>query len=127
MDEASLSEVTNEVDSKEVARARASAKISFIAQSYDIGIEKPDGGIFDAARRLALAERCLPEGDLRAEECIHIGDDEAKDYWGAKGAGWGAVLLQRGKGKEEDSRGEGRERGIGRDTIIRSLDELDLC
>lgn len=60
--------------------------------------------------------------ELREDECVHIGDDAERDYWGAKGAGWGAVLIRRdgvggggwvGRGQERGRVGRGQEGGGG--------------
>lgn len=83
---------------EERAEQKKAAEIAFVALSYDVGVEKPHRKMFDAARCLAGGPR---EGELRADECVHIGDDTEKDYWGARDAGWGAVLVRR----------EGKERG----------------
>jgi hypothetical protein len=71
--------------------------IDFVALSYDVGHEKPDHHIFDAATSLleeTLAEHA--EG-LRANdfEKLYLGDDLEKDYFGALAAGWYPVLIDR--------------------------------
>ena len=63
--------------------------INFVTLSYDVGSEKPHSSIFDAARALAA------EKDVPADECLHVGDDLEKDYYGARDAGWSALLLDR--------------------------------
>lgn len=132
------------------------AEISFVALSYDVEVEKPHVGIFDAARWLArrceeggrvggggVSETGFKEGqgkgELRPEECVHIGDDVEKDYWGARDARWNAVLVQRTGGQENSQEGKSRreegceeqdkrrgKRQVTRDTIT-TLDQLELC
>ncbi|KAH5456819.1 hypothetical protein HBI30_073220 [Parastagonospora nodorum] len=80
--------------------------IDFVALSYDVGHEKPDHHIFDAATSLldkTLAEQA--EG-LRANdfEKLYLGDDLEKDYFGALAAGWYPVLIDR-KGVMDRARG----------------------
>ncbi|KAI9032863.1 HAD-like domain-containing protein [Phycomyces nitens] len=61
----------------------------FVTLSVDIGHEKPDKNIFEVARRT--------NGDVPPRDCLHVGDTERKDYYGALNAGWNAVLLDREK------------------------------
>lgn len=60
--------------------------INFVIMSYDVGSEKPESKIFDAAKRILPGE----------ERFLHVGDDVHKDYYAAKRAGWEGVLLDRG-------------------------------
>ncbi|ORY99008.1 HAD-like domain-containing protein [Syncephalastrum racemosum] len=60
----------------------------FVLPSNVAGYEKPDAEIFEAARHL-VDPTVLPE------HILHVGDDIEKDYYGAKKAGWHAVLLKR--------------------------------
>lgn len=64
--------------------------IKFVVMSYDVGSEKPDREIFDAARALGSVNGGFEN------ECLHVGDDVQKDYQGAKDAGWNSLLLDRG-------------------------------
>ena len=64
--------------------------IQFIALSYDVGHEKPDRRIFDAAKEVVSAKQ-----DLDCQY-IHIGDDLNKDALGASAAGWRGLVLDRG-------------------------------
>ncbi|MFN3683187.1 MAG: HAD family hydrolase [Fimbriimonadaceae bacterium] len=58
-----------------------------VLASLEIGVEKPDEGIFRAAEsRLGLPP----------EEILHVGDHPVDDYEGAVRAGWHALLLDRG-------------------------------
>jgi FMN phosphatase YigB (HAD superfamily) len=71
--------------------------IDFVVQSYDVGHEKPDRRIFDAATSL-LSETLANEGKgVSADdfEKLYIGDDLENDYLGARAAGWDAVLIDR--------------------------------
>lgn len=63
--------------------------ISFVVLSYDVGFEKPDRRIFDAAMRFG--------GTTRNEnDCfIHVGDELTKDARAAEGAGWDSIWLDR--------------------------------
>jgi FMN phosphatase YigB (HAD superfamily) len=71
--------------------------IEFVVQSYDVGYEKPDPRIFDAAT--SMLENFLAEDEqgLSAEdfEQLYVGDELENDFDGATGAGWHAVLLDR--------------------------------
>jgi HAD superfamily hydrolase (TIGR01549 family) len=65
-----------------------SAFLDAVIASADIGIEKPDGGIFnEAVRRL----------DVAPSRIAHIGDLPNDDFSGAVGAGFNAILIDRGK------------------------------
>ena len=64
-----------------------SAFLDAVIASADIGIEKPDGGIFnEAVRRL----------DVAPSRIAHIGDLPNDDFSGAVGAGFKAILIDRG-------------------------------
>lgn len=60
-----------------------------IIVSADIGIEKPDAGIFRAAE-VALGHS--------PESCMHVGDSRHHDLAGARGAGWSAILVRNDSG-----------------------------
>jgi FMN phosphatase YigB (HAD superfamily) len=71
--------------------------IDFVVLSYDVGHEKPDRQMFDAAT-LLLSEMPADEGgqlDPDDFQKLYVGDDLEKDYHGAIGAGWDSVLLDR--------------------------------
>ena len=78
-----------------------SADIDLVVLSYDVGVEKPDRLIFDAAMDLYLqtCRQMHPErdgvGGERPVEMVHVSDDIGKDVLGVRDAGWGAVLLNR--------------------------------
>lgn len=75
--------------------------IDFHCMSYDVGVEKPDSRIFDAAKHmlrqiLAIRDgKTLAEAELDVETWrkVYVGDEYAKDVTGAKNAGWNPVLL----------------------------------
>ena len=56
----------------------------FVLTSYEVGCEKPDPRIFEAALKKV--------NEVNKEEIIHIGDDVRLDYFGAKSMGWQALL-----------------------------------
>lgn len=92
--------------------------VAFTILSYDVGVEKPGRGIFDAARD--LFRRMRLDGEEREEEgeveLVHVGDDLEKDVFGAREAGWRSVLLDReGKyvGDERIGEGEGMVKRVG--------------
>lgn len=61
--------------------------------SSEVGIEKPDAGIFRAAERALGAAPA---------ECLHIGDSRKHDIEGARAAGWRALLVLHAAGPAED-------------------------
>ena len=65
--------------------------IDFHCLSYDVGAEKPDKRMFDAAEE--MLRRVAPDEDAQSWHKVHVGDEHAKDVVGALGAGWDAVLL----------------------------------
>ena len=75
--------------------------IDFHCMSYDVGVEKPDKQIFNAAESM-LAQiistrnrRSLSEAKSEAEKWqkVYVGDDHSKDVVGSANAGWNPVLL----------------------------------
>ncbi|KAM0204112.1 hypothetical protein ACHAQI_010049 [Fusarium lateritium] len=75
--------------------------IDFHCMSYDVGVEKPDKCIFNAAE-LMLAQiisarngKSLREAEADAEswQKVYVGDDYSKDVIGSANAGWNPVLL----------------------------------
>lgn len=64
--------------------------INFVTMSYDVGFEKPDSRIFDAARELGSIGK---DRILDPSECIHVGDNVKKDFEAAQEAGWKAILV----------------------------------
>lgn len=80
--------------------ANVDEDISFVVLSYDVGYEKPDRQMFDAAKQ--LLKETLAEDSENTElqpvdqfEILHIGDELEKDYFGAKNAGWNALMIDR--------------------------------
>ena len=71
--------------------------IQFLTLSYDVGFEKPDRRIFDAAKRIVNFGE-----DLQCKH-IHIGDDLDKDARGAEAAGWEGVILDRDNKHENEA------------------------
>ncbi|KAL9094738.1 MAG: hypothetical protein Q9165_003008 [Trypethelium subeluteriae] len=78
--------------------------IDFVVLSYDVGVEKPNPGIFEAARLAAQA--FLEIEDQKDLMAIYVGDELKKDVVGAAYADWEAVLLDR------NGEYEGSETGI---------------
>ena len=64
--------------------------VDFVILSYDVGHEKPDGQMFDAAKQVADAIVSRDQLDI---EYVHVGDEWGKDYTAAKAAGWKAIYL----------------------------------
>ena len=93
-------------DTSLAADARSRNHIDFNCMSYDVGIEKPDRLIFDAAESMASeilhAENRLEDEHMAATKTtpallkIFVGDEFEKDVLGALGAGWHAVQLHDG-------------------------------
>jgi putative hydrolase of the HAD superfamily len=75
--------------------------MQFLTFSKNVGHEKPNQKIFEAALREAEPWLCLGKADaleadpLKPEEILHIGNDYQKDFVGATEAGFHAVLLDR--------------------------------
>ncbi|KAI5788393.1 HAD-like domain-containing protein [Geopyxis carbonaria] len=63
----------------------------FVTLSYEVGYEKPDRRIFDAASRAGERVVKLNPWD-KWEDRLHIGDDIVKDVRGARNAGWRGLL-----------------------------------
>lgn len=79
------------------AEAASEDDISFVVLSYDVGVEKPQREIFDAAVK-SFEETLRGRGDgLQAEdfEKLYVGDSLEHDVFGAKRAGWKALKLDR--------------------------------
>ncbi|KAG1716631.1 hypothetical protein ID866_509 [Astraeus odoratus] len=72
--------------------------------SEEVGIEKPHSEIFRMAHEDGTAEG----RDLRADQCVHVGDELHCDYYGARDAGMHALLLRR---PGPDGEGEHKEEG----------------
>ena len=116
--------------------------IDFVALSYDVGHEKPDRRIFDAATAtLASTIEAAPAsaglGCVDDYEKLYVGDSVTNDYFGAIAAGWHAVRVDRSAGVMERGGGEEVWRNEPLETklvryegkrrkmrIVRGLDEL---
>jgi ribonucleotide monophosphatase NagD (HAD superfamily) len=106
-----------------------------VALSYDVGHEKPDRRIFDAATEMLAETVASKDKGLTINDFdkLYVGDDLEKDYDGAKAAGWYAVLLDRGGVMKEAKKfrfgqvgmedQEGKERKV---LMARSLNDLEL-
>ncbi|KAL6268694.1 hypothetical protein P5V15_001822 [Pogonomyrmex californicus] len=86
---------------------------SFVLTSYDLGIEKPSLPIFEEALRLV---KYFQEKEILPQEAMHIGDRVDNDYFGAKSAGWNALLI-----KHHNEVNEGT---VPKEDIFESLKEL---
>ena len=69
--------------------AKGSFDIDWVTLSYDVGAEKPNRSIFDAAEKKSAITR-----DSKSLFC-HVGDNLSEDYHGALEAGWESFLLDR--------------------------------
>ncbi|KAK5147145.1 hypothetical protein LTR04_000913 [Oleoguttula sp. CCFEE 6159] len=82
------------------ALASADDDISFVVLSYDVGHEKPDRRVFDAAQNLLreMLSDSPKSGDFDTAEdfdLVYVGDDLEKDVLGAEDAYWKALLIDR--------------------------------
>jgi FMN phosphatase YigB (HAD superfamily) len=73
-------------------------ELQFQCFSKDFGLEKPDSRFYFAAMK--QAELHIPKSELREDpllpsHILHIGNDFAKDFEGARRAGMHALLLDR--------------------------------
>ncbi|KAH8067801.1 N-acylneuraminate-9-phosphatase [Aureococcus anophagefferens] len=83
---------TAEEPAGRAADAWAPDHFSFFASSSDLGVEKPDAGIFEAALERA---RFWCGADLAPHEVLHVGDSFECDYLGARAFGFQALHLDR--------------------------------
>lgn len=88
------------------------ALLDFVTLSYDVGCEKPDIGIFNAAR--IVGHQRAGGGSAGVWRYVHVGDDLVKDYQGAESAGWKGILVDRITKKKL---GESK-------VIVKGLDEI---
>lgn len=70
---------------------QADSNIDFVIMSFDVGHEKPDRRIFDAADMMLKADGKAV--DSTAWQKIYVGDEYGKDIVGAGDAGWNAILI----------------------------------
>ncbi|KAF5675843.1 putative hydrolase [Fusarium heterosporum] len=75
--------------------------VDFHCMSYDVGVEKPDQRIFNAAEHMlaqAISTRNgkslqEAEAEVGSWQKVYVGDDYVKDVVGSANAGWNPVLL----------------------------------
>ncbi|GBB86427.1 hypothetical protein RclHR1_12870009 [Rhizophagus clarus] len=91
---------------------------NFILLSGKFGIEKPDARIFEKA--IKLGEIDTTNKDERRKQILHVGDDEVRDYQGAKNVGISALLIKR----VEDTNSENTVHNNEKDDIIHNLNEI---
>ncbi|KAH6616607.1 haloacid dehalogenase [Boeremia exigua] len=91
--------------------AIAEDDISFVVLSYDVGVEKPDRGMFDAAVDSMKDTLSGRDDGLQIEdfEKLYVGDSLNDDYNGARGAGWNALMLDRNSNHEDAFAVEGKD------------------
>lgn len=85
------------------ADAASEDDISFVVLSYDVGVEKPQRGIFDAAVK-SFEETLVSRGDESGVgdwEKLYVGDSLEHDVVGANRAGWKALRLDRTEQSED--------------------------
>jgi FMN phosphatase YigB (HAD superfamily) len=92
-----------------VAETQRSHDIDFHCMSYDVGVEKPDKRVFEAAEMMLAQVLETREGrgpdeplaDAAASwKKLYVGDEFAKDVVGAQNAGWKSILLVAKDGSE---------------------------
>jgi FMN phosphatase YigB (HAD superfamily) len=123
------------VEAREEVGTRVKKKdVDFTVLSYDVGFEKPDRRIFAAAEELLASTlddtNSSSTTPASSFEKLYVGDDIAKDIYGAEDAGWSSVLLTRDgidnqgyglKVSEEDVEGRGKR------TVTKLGNLSDLC
>ncbi|RFU80980.1 haloacid dehalogenase [Trichoderma arundinaceum] len=106
--------------------------IDFHCMSYDVGVEKPDRQIFNAAEVMLshiISTRhggTPSEAELASWQKVYVGDEIAKDVVGATNAGWNPVLLDTdGNSTEiaslEDCRPQSFEDVFKEHAVVRSM------
>jgi FMN phosphatase YigB (HAD superfamily) len=93
----------------ELAKNDQNYDIDFSVMSYDVGHEKPEKRIFQAAEEMldpALKARgdTSTTRDLKAWERVYVGDEYDKDVVGARNAGWHSILISE-EPTDDDSTG----------------------
>jgi hypothetical protein len=78
--------------------------VDFSVMSYDVGHEKPDRRIFEAAEEIATAVISSKDQAADADEWqkVYVGDEYEKDVLGATGADWNAVLVKEDPGSDQE-------------------------
>ncbi|EEU33778.1 uncharacterized protein NECHADRAFT_89142 [Fusarium vanettenii 77-13-4] len=79
--------------------------IEFYCMSYDVGVEKPDTLMFEAAELMLAQAITIQEGksptevkvDIETWRRVYVGDEYKKDIVGATNTGWNFVLLDSGE------------------------------
>lgn len=87
---------------------------TFVLTSYDFGIEKPNLPIFEEALRLV---KYIHRQEILPPEAIHIGDRVDNDYFGAKNAGWNALLIKHDNEVVDENK-------VSKEDVFTSLNEL---
>ncbi|KAF1932844.1 uncharacterized protein M421DRAFT_416450 [Didymella exigua CBS 183.55] len=85
--------------------------ISFVVLSYDVGVEKPQREMFDAAIKSfeeTLASR-RDESDVQSWEKMYVGDSLEHDVVGASKAGWKALRLDREEQFRDSFKSKGKD------------------
>ncbi|KAJ9441567.1 putative uncharacterized hydrolase C7D4.05 [Diplonema papillatum] len=72
-----------------------SGMFDFFLCSRDVGVDKPEAGIFHEAVRRGSAHVRNGGAPLANHEVLHIGDNVRADYRGARGSGLHSILLRR--------------------------------
>ena len=75
-------DMTVDYQLKKLAKLQMLHLIDFIVSSEEVNVEKPNQKLF---------AQCAAKANVRAEECLFVGDNFRKDYQGASNAGMEAV------------------------------------
>lgn len=74
--------------------------INFAVLSYDVGYEKPEKEIFEAAERL-VEGMVIDSGSSMADfDKVFVGDEPTKDAKGASAAGWRGICINRSESSD---------------------------
>lgn len=84
--------------------------VEFTVMSYDVGVEKPERRIFEAAEQLLMRLPAAVHTERGAWEKVYVGDEYDKDVVGAMDASWHSVLLS-GQPPADLLQLDGRESG----------------
>ena len=89
------SDMTPYIQMLKLEKMKVLQYVDFIVTSEEAGLEKPSPELF---------QMCIKKAGFLPEECIFIGDDLRKDYYGSKNAGICAVWFNRNhKSCDDDS------------------------
>ncbi len=80
-----VSDLTTEVQIRKIVRLGLQEKINYLVTSEETGKEKPDPVMFQTA---------LSKMNLKAKECVMLGDNPDKDIKGAEALGIKAFLIR---------------------------------